>query len=216
MSEVLKRLSFLIVLLVGLGGCVHQEMTLPTFQNGTSVNDTPKGGSVDVSDLNVSPTSEGGMTVVPRIPFPQEEYSRLARVGQGTVKGTIFIEDSYGGRVYGKQTRLYLNPVTSYSKQWYEESYLGGKKMAKADQRLFNYLRFTASDKDGHFAFYGVPPGRYYVIGVVRCGSECGYDSVRNIRVAKEISVANAETVQVELSKRLEPAGSSTPMPSIE
>ncbi len=86
-------------------------------------------------------------------------------------------------------TRLYLNPITSYSEQWYEESYLGGYKMQEADPRLFNYLKFTASDKNGKFAFYGVPSGSYYLIGTVKCGEECGYDSMKNIRIATKVSV---------------------------
>jgi len=62
-----------------------------------------------------------------------------------------------GQNVYGKNTRLYLNPVTSYSKQWYQESYISGKKLSKADPRLYNYLRFTASDSNGKFSFFEIP-----------------------------------------------------------
>jgi len=72
------------------------------------------------------------------------------------------LKDAYGKRIAGSGTRLYLNPVTSYSKQWYEESYLGGYKMQKADPKLFNYLKFTASDSNGVFGFYGVPSGSIY------------------------------------------------------
>jgi hypothetical protein len=197
-SRIVK--SLLAVALAFLaGGCVHQELILPgagnNFWNGGEENAT-----VDVSDLNTTVRSEG---VVPRIPFPQEEYNRLARTGTATIKGSIYVVDAMGQKIYGKQTRLYLNPVTSYSRQWYRESYLGGRKMAKADPRLFNYLKFTTSDKSGHFAFYGVPAGSYYVIGVVRCGQECGYDTPQNIRVAKEVHVGSGGTVEVELSKSL-------------
>jgi hypothetical protein len=182
-----------------LSGCVHQELVLPGA-GGMAMNGTQESPTVDVSDLNTTVQTE---QAVPRIPFPQEEYNRLARTGNATIKGSISIIDATGQRIYGKQTRLYLNPVTSYSRQWYRESYLGGKKMAKADPRLFNYLKFTTSDKSGHFAFYGVPAGSYYVIGVVRCGQECGYDTPQNIRVAKEVSVGSGGTVEVDLSKNL-------------
>ena len=182
-----------------LSGCVHQELVLPGA-GGMAMNGAQESPTVDVSDLNTTVQTE---QVVPRIPFPQEEYNRLARTGSATIKGSISIIDATGQRIYGKQTRLYLNPVTSYSRQWYRESYLGGKKMAKADPRLFNYLKFTTSDKSGHFAFYGVPAGNYYVIGVVRCGQECGYDTPQNIRIAKEISVGSGGTVEVDLSKSL-------------
>jgi len=83
--------------------------------------------------------------LVQRIPFPEAEYKSLATTGSATVTGHIYLNTSHG-KVYGKETRLYLNPVTSYSTQWYEKSYLGGAKMSKVDPRLFNYLKFTTSD----------------------------------------------------------------------
>jgi hypothetical protein len=198
-SKIVKGLLALFLLL-GMSGCVHQELVLPGNDSGWS-SGGEENATVDVSDLNTTVQSQ---QVVPRIPFPVAEYSRLPRTGTATVKGSIYVVDAMGQKIYGKQTRLYLNPVTSYSRQWYRESYLGGKKMAKADPRLFNYLKFTTSDKTGHFAFYGVPAGSYYVIGVVRCGQECGYDTPQNIRVAKEVTVGDGATVEVELSKSLD------------
>jgi len=193
-----------VFLLFFVSGCVHQELVLPSFGGAestpaqTASTTATEGASVDVSDLQTQVQAE---QVVPRIPFPVEEYTRLARTGSATVKGTIYLYDGTGRKIYGRQTRLYLNPVTSYSRQWYRESYLAGRKMDKADPRLFNYLKFTTSDQNGHFAFYGVPAGNYYVIGVVRCAQECGYDTPQNIRVAKEVSVPAGGTVEVDLSK---------------
>ena len=198
-SRFLKTvLIFMTVFL--LSGCVHQESLIPGGSGSSFWSSGEESSTVDVSDLNTNVQEE---QAVARIPFPVEEYSRLPRSGSSTVKGSIYVLDATGQKIYGKQTRLYLNPVTSYSRQWYEQSYLGGKKMAKADPRLFNYLKFTTSDKNGNFAFYGVPAGRYYVIGVVRCGQECGYDSPQNIRVAREVSVGAGKTVQVDLSKSI-------------
>lgn len=200
MSKIFKSILPVLLALI-LSGCVHQELLLPGSGGTMSSSATGEQTStVDVSDLNTNVVEEQAVT---RIPFPVSEYSRLPRSGNSTVKGSIYVVDATGQKVYGKQTRLYLNPVTSYSRQWYQASYLGGKKMAKADPRLFNYLRFTTSDATGHFAFYGVPAGRYYLIGVVRCGQECGYDTLQNIRVAKEIDVPQNKTVQVDLSKSL-------------
>jgi hypothetical protein len=119
-------------------------------------------------------------------------------MGDGVVKGTIAIRFN-GHRISGHQTRLYLNPVTSYSNQWYRESYLADHKMGKSDKRLFNYLKFTASDANGVFAFYGVPAGKYYVVGTVKC-TECGG---KNVRIARRISVSGSNTVTVDLSKSL-------------
>jgi hypothetical protein len=136
-----------------------------------------------------------------RIPFPTSEYYRLARTGKGTVKGSIYVKDAYDKKIMGAGTRLYLNPATSYSDQWFRESYLGGYKMEKADSRLFNYLRFTAANSDGKFAFYGVPSGSYYLIGTVKCGTECGYYTPKNIRIATKVSVYGNKIVEKDLSR---------------
>jgi len=195
-SKLCKTAAFAAVLL-SLSGCIQQELRFPGSGNSLwRFGET--NATVDISDLNASVREQ---QAVPRIPFPVAEYSRLPRSGSSTIQGSIFVVDAAGEKIYGKQTRLYLNPVTSYSRQWYEQSYLNGYKMAKADPRLFNYLKFTTSDKNGHFAFYGIPAGNYYVIGVVRCAQECGYDAPRNIRVAREVAVGRSGTVTVELSK---------------
>lgn len=140
-------------------------------------------------------------TFVQRIPFPVSEYNSLSKTGKAVVKGRIYITTPSGLKVYGKQTRLYLNPETSYSTQWYNKSYLGGAKMSKVDPRLFNYLKFTTSDSNGNFEFLNVPSGTYYLIGVVKCGKQCGYNSVKNIRIAKKISVFGSDEVNIDLTK---------------
>ena len=163
--------------------------------------------NVDVSDLDKDVTSsegaEQGSQRIQRIAFPVAEYNILAHSGKGTIQGHIYLQDAYGKRINGVKTRLYLNPVTSYSRQWYEESYINGRKMGKADPRLFNYLRFTASDDQGAFAFYGVPSGRYYLIGTVSCGIECGYPSNKSFRIATEVFIEGNQIVDQDLSKSI-------------
>jgi len=75
--------------------------------------------------------------------------------------------------------------------------------MTEPDSRLFNYLRFTASDGTGHFAFYGVPSGSYYLIGTVSCGVECGYESPKNIRVATKVTVKGNQVVHKDLYRQI-------------
>ncbi len=190
-------------------GCVQPDIHL----NKNKKNQNFWGDLTNVDDVNMSDfdenLTESEMMMseddeenkMERIPFPTSEYYRLARTGKGTVKGTIYVKDAYDKRVVGSSTRLYLNPMTSYSEQWYQESYLGGYKMQKADPRLFNYLKFTASDKNGKFAFYGVPSGSYYLIGTVKCGEECGYDSVKNIRIATRVSVRGNQIIKKDLTR---------------
>jgi hypothetical protein len=196
MKKYIQYVVLAVLSIFFLSGCIHRELIISGPNTQASNNESNATGKLDEK------LSDG--TEIPRVVFPTREYSQLAKTGNGTVKGSIYLSDAYGKKIYGKQTRLYLNPVTSYSKQWYQESYIGGYKMEKADKRLFNYLKFTASNGKGKFAFYGVPPGSYYVIGMVKCAKECGYDTLRNIRVAKEVTVSGSQIDSVELSRRID------------
>jgi hypothetical protein len=210
-------LSFLIGLFI-LSGCVQSDLKRPqqnsSQQQGqgnwveqTSLDEE----SIDISDLDESMAESKTVITenkieqkMARIPFPASEYYGLARTGKGTISGTIYVNDTYGKKIVGSGTRLYLNPVTSYSNQWYSASYVGGAKMQKADSKLFNYLRFTASDTNGKYAFYGVPSGSYYLIGTVKCGTECGYDTPKSIRIATKVSVSGNNIVEQDLSRSLD------------
>lgn len=210
-----KIVTIMIISLIEMSlftGCVQPDLSI---RNKTSNQnfwaDQTNVDDVDMSDLDENLTeSEMMMTEdseenkMERIEFPLSEYNRLARTGKGTIKGTIYVKDTYDKRILGASTRLYLNPITSYSEQWYQESYLGGYKMQNADPRLFNYLKFTASNKNGKFAFYGVPSGSYYLIGTVKCGEECGYDRVKNIRIATRVSVRGNQIIEKDLTRMVE------------
>jgi len=197
-----------LILLSLLTGCVTRNIPINPNQhreNQYNVND------VDMSDIDenfteseMMMTEEGEDVKMERIVFPTSEYYSLPRSGRATIKGTIYITDSYGNRVLGAGTRLYLSPVTSYSKQWYVESYLGGNRMQKADSRLFNYLKFTAANSSGKFAFYGVPNGSYYLIGTVKCGEQCGYASEKSIRISRRVSVQGNQIVNQDLTRSAE------------
>jgi len=217
MTKTISTLTLFLTLLFVLSGCVPNDYNLSQNKtNRHTSNQNPwaeqtnqdEGENIDISDLDGNITeSELGMveetreTKMKRIPFPTAEYSRYSGIGKGTIKGKIYVKNAYGEKVLGKGTRLYLNPVTSYSNQWYTESYIGGKKMEKADPRLFDYLKFTASDNQGVFAFYGVPSGSYYLIGTVECGTECGYDTPKNIRIATRVSISGNNVIEQDLSR---------------
>ncbi len=225
--NILKKILIMSVSVFLFTGCnVYRQMVIPTpyypeqsteVQNQVTQTDTTTNDVIDAtSEVNqalpasanqvITPIKKDNIqvqnkTFVQRIAFPESEYNSLSKTGKATVKGRIYITTPSGLKVYGKQTRLYLNPETSYSTQWYNKSYLGGAKMSKVDPRLFNYLKFTTSDSNGNFEFLNVPSGTYYLIGVVKCGKQCGYSSVKNIRIAKKISVFGSDEVNIDLTK---------------
>ncbi len=215
MNKSLYQLVLAGVLLWTLNGCVQrglpelpESMQSPQAEGWQQTQGEPD-ENIDISDLDKNLTEETPAQAQPttprngkvaRIPFPVREYAALKHMGKATVKGRIYLTDGFGTKIYGRNTRLYLNPKTSYSDQWYKESYIGGRKMEKADDRLFDYLRFTSSDNGGNFAFYGVPDGKYYLIGTVTCGMECGYETPKKIRIATIVSVHGNETVYKDLN----------------
>ena len=139
--------------------------------------------------------------IMERMPFPTEEYKYVKKRGSSTVSGRVYLENSYNSqKIPGVKLKLWLNPVTSYSRQWYQESYLGGYRLSKTDKRLYNYLKFTYSKNDGKFHFYGVPRGDYYLVGTMPCGEECGFSDTKSIRLVREISVGRGVT-SVDLTK---------------
>lgn len=205
-----------------ISGCnIYRQMVLPTpyYPKEQSVNNTPtpqqqlqettqiqESGSTNSSNGFSKPVPARQVQttrIVQRIPFPQAEYNSLEKKGNATLKGTIYLTTSGGKKVIGKHTRLYLNPVTSYSTQWYNKSYLGGAKMSKVDKRLYSYMRFTTSDNNGKFEFLSVPSGSYYLIGVVKCAQQCGYSDPKSIRIAKRVSLFGSDIKSVNLTKKV-------------
>jgi hypothetical protein len=163
----------------------------------------PKEPKEQISRVSKDKIKSIDKTVIQRIPFPENEYKSLPKTGKATIAGKIYLVTPSGDKIYGSKARLYLNPVTSYSTQWYKESYLGGAKMSKVDPRLFNYIRFSASDDNGDFEFLNVPSGSYYLIGIIECSKECGFKNKKIIRVVEKVSVLGNEIKNIELSKRL-------------
>ena len=175
-----------------LGTRVAVPENRPTLdiERPTSSNDTSSG-----SELNGD--------IMERISFPTNEYRELKKTGRSTVSGKVYLQNSVNDkRVTKGKIKLLLNPVTSYSRQWYHQSYLGGYKLSPVDKRINNYLRVEYSSKDGVFRFFGVPRGSYYLIGQISCGAECGYSSTKHIRLVKEITVGS-DLSGIELMKNV-------------
>jgi hypothetical protein len=97
----------------------------------------------------------------PRIPFPETELAGLPLAGDKTVNGTVFLIDQLGEKQVGVGSEVTLEPVTSYSEQWYEVSYLKNRSLKKPDSRYEKYLLHATADDHGFFSFTNVAPGSY-------------------------------------------------------
>lgn len=102
--------------------------------------------------------------VYPRMAtFVEAEYAPYAEPGTGSISGQAFLKTRGGDVKYGAGNEVYLNPVTTYSTEWYQETVLKNRRLKPADPRTEKYHWITVADGQGHFTFENVPAGDYYV-----------------------------------------------------
>jgi len=139
-----------------------------------------------------------------RIPFPSDEYSKLATSGKSVIKGYAFFKTKDGDIKTAAGNEVILNPVTSYSNQWYEQDYLQRNRLAEADPRLWQYTKKKTADAEGRFIFNDVPPGDYYLVATILWEIPVGYygaiEQQRKV-VAKKITVKGDDVLDVVLTK---------------
>jgi len=95
--------------------------------------------------------------------FVESEYVPYAGEGTATICGQAFTKTRRGEFKYGAGNEAYLNPVTSYSTEWYTVGVIGGRSLNKADRRVLAYNRTTRADGEGRFCFENLPSGDYYL-----------------------------------------------------
>ncbi len=139
-----------------------------------------------------------------RIPFNESEFSNLTIKGDKTITGQVFLVDQLEEKQVGGNTEVVLEPVTSYSNQWYETSYLGNRSLKKADPRYNQYVRRSLTNPDGDFTFNDVAPGEYYLSGIVNWkAATCSGNVVqKKVPIALKITVHKSDTkIELPLTK---------------
>lgn len=140
----------------------------------------------------------------PRIPFPEAEYQALPRSGKAVVKGQAFLKTVGGDVKTAAGNKVWLNPITSYSRDWYARSYMGGARLEDPDPRINSYVQTQTADGDGRFTFRNVPPGAYYVTTSVVWQVPMGYADWTKAQggiVAAVVRVDGDETVEVIVTR---------------
>lgn len=98
-----------------------------------------------------------------RISFNPNEYENIETTGTSKIKGQAFIATRGGDVKYGAGRYVILNPVTSYSTDFYNKTVLNGLKLPDPDPRIFKYIKTTRADGFGNFEFENIAPGKYYI-----------------------------------------------------
>ena len=180
---------------------VPERVSVPvnTPSLGTAISSNAdahdKNVDADIDNQEMESNRVQSNDYIERMAFPVAEYKRLQKRGTSTVRGNIYAENvNSGEKIMGKKVKMWLNPVTSYSNQWYQEDYLGGYKFTKVDKRIYNYMKLEYSKVDGSFNFSGVPRGDYYLVGSVKCTEACGLGKSKSVRLVKRISVGSGVT----------------------
>lgn len=139
-----------------------------------------------------------------RIPFPEDEYMRLPSTGMATVKGQAFLKTRGGDVKTTAGNEIVLNPVTSYSDQWYKVAYLQNMPIQEPDPRLWEYTKKQVADADGRFTFKNVPAGDYYVTTGVFWEAPTGYQGAlvkQGGIISKKITIKDNEEVETILTR---------------
>lgn len=133
---------------------------------------------------------------IQRIPFNESEYAARPKAGDTVVSGAIFLVDQMEEKQVGAHSEITLEPVTSYSNQWFETSYLGNRTLSAPDQRYSQYVRKTKADREGNYTFEKVAPGEYYLSGLVKWkAATCSGNVVsKKIPIAQKLTVAEGDS----------------------
>lgn len=96
--------------------------------------------------------------------FILEEYEPYGVLGTGVIEGQAFLWDDEGHLIYGAGKLVFMNPVTTYSTEWWERNVLDQIELEVSnDGRSLYYHWITIADGFGQFRFEGLPPGQYYL-----------------------------------------------------
>ena len=119
--------------------------------------------------------------------FNEKELFAYRAKGRGSAAGQVFLRTHSGKAVTQAGASIYLIPMVSYTRYWFDKNVRDYSCPAKSsehlttqespaeclravmaqlltDKRLIPYLRATRANPTGHFWFTKVPAGRYYVV----------------------------------------------------
>lgn len=139
-----------------------------------------------------------------RMEFPLYEYEQLAKAGTASVSGQAFLKTRGGDVKTAAGNEVILNPVTSYSMEWYIKAYTQGALLVMPDPRLVDYQKRTTADGSGRFSFKGVPPGEYFVTAPVTWEAPTGYRGALQLQggfVTKRLVVKDGESYDVIITR---------------
>jgi hypothetical protein len=133
--------------------------------------------------------------------FNEQEYAQYAYAGTGTITGQVVVRGEGGRTEPAQGSQVSLNPVTSYSTEWWNRTVVGGLNLRSADEREQKYLRTTTTDVDGRFAFSDLPRGEYFVVAALNtAGAAPGTPGPSSSLVGQRVHLTEGGKVDLVLN----------------
>lgn len=146
--------------------------------------------------------------------FDASEYAGYGGSGNATITGQAFAKTKGGDVKYAAGNTIVLNPVTTYSTEWWDRWVVRGEALEDGDPRAKPYARTTNADGEGRFKFANVPPGSYYVMTSIHwMNRQVHKDFLNDVRdeslvnVGAQIIVMHGMTVDAVLEPRFGVSG---------
>jgi hypothetical protein len=129
--------------------------------------------------------------------FDESEYAPYSQKGTAVIEGQAFMRTAGGDVKYAAGSIVAMNPVTTYSREWWDTAVVKGQNMAEADSRANDYHWSTTADGEGRFSFENLPAGEYYIA----CGVSWKVSSYRTSggAIGAQVKVSDGEHVRVIL-----------------
>jgi hypothetical protein len=132
--------------------------------------------------------------------FNEQEYAQYAYAGTGTITGQVVVRGEGGRTEPAHGSQVSLNPVTSYSTEWWNRTVVGGLNLRSADEREQKYLRTTTTDTAGRFAFSDLPRGEYFVVAALNVSPTPGSPGATSSLVGQRVHLTEGGKVDLVLN----------------
>ena len=146
-----------------------------------------------------------------QVVLDEKEYAPYDVKGTAVIEGRLCTKNAEGKEVCPAGQRVILNPVTTYSKEWFE-AWKTMKCLEPPHPTALKHNRLTATDEKGNFKFDNLAPGKYFVAAeiCVPCGKKDEKDvkdsSLPFGRFAAEVTVQKQSKVVLKKVFPAEPA----------
>jgi hypothetical protein len=142
-----------------------------------------------------------------RVPFNDADFAAYQGSGSGTITGQLVATSSDGETHLGDGTHITLLPVTPYTREMVDREIGFGENLLPSDPKLAPYVRMVTTGPRGEFVFSHLPPGEYFVAGLVEwyVGDDAQYQWA-----CEKVTLGKGQTVQIKVARNLQRPGAPT------